>query len=102
MDLTKVCFDEGTIITPWNNIIRWHEIMSKRDVINWIRWVNVNICRSLRKDSHTTTGVKIRIATCMLNKLRSLSDEQKIEIHKNLTANVNAECFRIITEDLPF
>lgn len=102
MDLTKVCINQGTVLTPWSDDVKWSDVMSKPDVCDWIRWVNVNICHKLKKDSFTTTDVKLRIATGMLNKIVSLSDKQKIRIHLNLTNNVHNEVWRLMDEILPF
>lgn len=77
-------------------------VMRKPDLIRWIMWVNVNICQQLITDNSITTGVKLRIATGMLNKLESLTDLEKIQIHSNLVRNVKKEEYDILTEDLPF
>lgn len=72
------------------------------DLRKWLEWVNLNICLSIASDTEKTIGVKLRIATGMLNKIKSISDIEKIEIHSNLTNNVYEEIFRIINGELPF
>lgn len=86
------------IITPFS----WIKIMQLTDVLEWGRWVNKNIVFNLEHDSAQTTGVKLRIATGMLNKLKSLSEEDKKIIHENLTTNVYNEMFKIAASQLPF
>lgn len=86
------------IITPFS----WIKIMQLTDVLEWGRWVNKNIVFNLERDTAQTTGVKLRIATGMLNKLKSLSEEDKKIIHENLTTNVYNEMFKIAANQLPF
>lgn len=76
--------------------------MQLTDVLEWGRWVNKNIVFNLERDTAQTTGVKLRIATGMLNKLKSLSEEDKKIIHENLTTNVYNEMFKIAASQLPF
>ena len=86
------------IIAPFS----WIKIMRLTDVLEWGRWVNENIVFNLERDTAQTTGVKLRIATGMLNKLKSLSKEDKKIIHENLTTNVYNEMFKIAASQLPF
>ena len=86
------------IITPFS----WIKIMQLTDVLEGGRWVNKNIVFNLEHDTAQTTGVKLRIATGMLNKLKSLSEEDKKIIHENLTTNVYNEMFKIAASQLPF
>lgn len=79
-----------------------HTVMPNPKLIRWIMWVNKNICQQLQTDNVITTGVKLRIATGMLNKLESLTDLEKIQIHSNLIRNVHLEQNAIIDETLPF
>lgn len=72
------------------------------DLRKWLEWVNLNICLPIASDTIITTGVKLRIATGMLNKLESLTDLEKIQIHSNLILNVHKEQNAIIDESLPF
>ena len=76
--------------------------MQLTDVLEWGRWVNKNIVFNLERDTAQTTGVKLRIATGMLNKLKSLSEEDKKIIHENLTTNIYNEMFKIAESQLPF
>lgn len=87
-------------IEPFNHLIwccqEWKELQG------WLAWVNRNIVINLGLDSRETIGVKLRIATCMLNKLTSIDEITKIEIHSNLTRNIWYEQDIIDVEDLPF
>jgi len=81
----------------------WLKVMRNHSLIQWLWWVNRNICdNNLERDSYYTTMVKLRIATGMLNKLTSLTDEEKREIHGNLTANVHNAVYLRMEDDLPF
>lgn len=80
----------------------WLKVMRNHSLIMWLWWVNENICDKLDTDLYRTTMVKVRIATGMLNKLDSLTDLEKNEIHKYLTDNVNNAVFTRIEADLPF
>lgn len=80
-------------------------VMFNHELISWLAWVNKNICLPLQKDvekTFNTTEVKLRIATGMLNKIESLTDLEKIQIHMNLTENVQQEKSRLILNSLPF
>ena len=87
-------------IAPFNHTVwccqEWKELQG------WLAWVNRNIVINLGLDSRETVGVKLRIATCMLNKLTSIDEITKIEIHSNLTRNIWYEQDIIDVEDLPF
>lgn len=73
-----------------------------KKVIDWLRWVNRNICLNMGLDSEKTIMVKLRIATGMLNNIESLTDLEKIQIHSNLTDNVHRELVFIRCDGLPF
>lgn len=73
-----------------------------KDLREWLHWVNRNIVLNLGLDSKETIAVKLRIATGMLNKIKTLDSVQKIQIHSNLTRNIWYESYIIETEDLPF
>lgn len=88
----------GHAIYPYS----WLKIMRNHPLITWLWWVNDNICAKLDTDKYTTTMVKLRIAVSMLYILSSLTDEEKREIHKNLTDNVNNAIHIRWEEDLPF
>lgn len=82
--------------------VSWMTIMPHHDALMWLYWVNEKICLHIDYEDIKTIGVKIRIATGMLNKLESLTDEEKIQIHSNLTRNINAEYQKIQVSRLPF
>lgn len=80
----------------------WLKTMRNHEMIVWLRWVNSNICQRFYVDDWKTMDVKLRIATGMLNKLTSLTDEEKIRIHCNLTTNVKKAKIDVELEELPF
>lgn len=88
----------GHAIYPYS----WLKIMRNHPLIVWLWWVNDNICEKLGTDKYTTTMVKLRIAISMLYMLSSLTDEEKREIHTNLTDNVHKAIYIRNEEDLPF
>lgn len=70
---------------------------------NWLAWVNKNICIPIASEKNgNSTAVKLRIATGMLNKIESLTDLEKIQIHSNLTNNVHKEIYLLRLDGLPF
>lgn len=85
-------------ISPFSKL----KCLTNGELRNWLQWVNRNIVLNMGLDSHDTIMVKLRIATCMLNKLETIDKVEKIQIHSNLTRNVNYELSIIETEDLPF
>lgn len=103
ISLRKVCLRQGTVLGPWSATLKFGTIMSNPDIWAWLEWVNRNIChRIYYEDSYTTTMVKVRIATGMLNNIESLTDLEKIEIHTNFTRNVQTEFDNILVKTLPF
>lgn len=84
------------------NIDFHNKLITIEEVRNWSNWVYLNLIYGLGKDNEATTRVKLRIATCMLNKINNLSDTDKINIHLNLTRNINNELNILATEELPF
>lgn len=88
------------VIQPFNHHV-W-ECQEWKELHRWLVWVNRNIVLNLGLDSYETVGVKLRIATSMLNKIKTLDNITKIEIHLNLTRNVWNEQRIIEVEDLPF
>lgn len=82
--------------------IDWMTIMPHADAVKWLYWVNEHICLHIDQQSYATMGVMLRIATGMLNKVQSLTDLEKIQIHSNLTHNVHKEYYKLQAEDLPF
>lgn len=70
-----------------------------------VRWINKNILLEIGHASYVTIGVKIRIATSMMNCLVTSGELDKdiaLLLHSNLTLNVNKAIGQINTEDLPF
>ena len=103
MGLRSVCIQQGTVLGPWSDTLKFGSIMSNPDIWNWLKWVNENIChRIFYDDLYTTTMVKVRIATGMLNNIESLTDSEKIEIHMNFTRNVQEAYGEYATMNLPF
>ena len=86
------------IIQPYS----WLDIMRNHELIVWLKWVNQNICQQITADTYTTTDVKVRIATGMLNKIKSLTDMEGIQVHKNLVDNLKQLRIDIELEQLPF
>ena len=72
------------------------------DLRKWLIWVNRNIILNLGLDSESTTRVKLRIATSMLNKVDDLSDIENVQIFTNLKDNINKEVDDIVLSELPF
>lgn len=68
----------------------------------WLSWVNKNIIIPMANETYTTTGVKVRIATGMLNRIESLTDLEKIQIHCNFTQNIRTELQKLMDDELPF
>lgn len=73
--------------------------------LEFLIWVNKNILFKIIEDDYKTIGVKLRIATGMLNKLASQSkipEEIASLYHTRLVSNVKAIQMAIMLEDLPF
>lgn len=74
----------------------------------WLQWVNNRILFELPKikdNNAQWVGVRIRIATNMLNKIEQegiLDKEICLKYHERLTSNVRKILGEIYTEDLPF
>lgn len=98
MDLLKCYECSNTVIKPYP----WLEIMRNHDLIVWLRWVNKNICQQISTDNWTTTDVKVRIATGMLFKMKSVLDYQKIVIHTYFVANIRQARIDYELSTLPF
>lgn len=83
--------------------------MLKPDVQAWLKWINERILYELPevktcKDAQWV-GVRIRIATSMLNKIEQsgiLSKDVCVTYHDRLVSNVRKILGEIYTEDLPF
>ena len=54
-------------ISPFSKL----KCLTNGELRNWLQWVNRNIVLNMGLDSHDTIMVKLRIATCMLNKLEN-------------------------------
>ena len=86
------------IISPYSSF----KLFSDKELLNWLSWVNKNICQQIVVDTCVTTDVKVRIATGKLNKIKSLTDEEGIQIHRNLVENLKKLSIEIDLERLPF
>ena len=83
----------------------YYDMFSTPDIKPLIRWVNTRIVLTLGLTDYRTIGVRMRIATGMLNKLvydKKVSRKLAIIIHDTLISNLNDELSAINTEDLPF
>ena len=82
-----------------------YEIWRNENLHNILIWVNEKITIMLGIADYRTIGVRMRIATGMLNKLvyeKKLSDKLGKKIHDNFVTTINGELSAINTEDLPF
>jgi len=82
-----------------------YEIWRNKGLHDVLTWVNKKITLRLGIADYRTIGVRMRIATGMLNKLVSegrLSRKMNITIHNNFITVINGELSAINTEDLPF
>jgi hypothetical protein len=82
-----------------------YEIWRNKDLHGVLEWINKKITLRLGIADYRTIGVRMRIATGMLNKLVSegrLSRKMNITIHNNFITVINGELSAINTEDLPF
>lgn len=79
--------------------------MLKPAVTSWLQWINNKILFILPDADLRTIGVRIRIATGMLNNIEKngiLPKDICIAYHDRLVENVNRWTGLILTEDLPF
>lgn len=82
-----------------------YEIWRNKDLSNIVVWINKKITLTLGLSDYRTIGVRLRIATGMLNKLVAegkLSKDFCIRMHDNFVKTINSEISAINTEDLPF
>ena len=82
-----------------------YEIAINPDLRNIIKWVNEKIVLLLGLANYQTIGVRLRIATAMINKLvfeKKLPEKTGRLIHYSLVSNLNSEISAINTQDLPF
>ena len=82
-----------------------YEIWRNESLLDLLRWVNKKIVLTLGVADYRTIGVRMRIATGMLNKLvyeKKVSIKIGACIHNNFVTTINREISAISTEDLPF
>jgi hypothetical protein len=82
-----------------------YEIWRNDDLHSILVWVNKKIVLLLGLADYRTIGVRMRIATGLLNKLvydGRLSAKLSSKIHRNFVTTINGELSEINTEDLPF
>ena len=104
-------FIEGTptmiapILEDEDNIDILYEVSTNNHLRILVRWINRRITLFIGIADYRTLGVRLRIATSMLNKLvendivpRDIAEK----IHYYLCNNVRNECNLITDEDLPF
>lgn len=96
--MSRYGWTSSAIISPYSSF----KLFSDKELLHWLSWVNKNICQQIVVDTCITTDVKVRIATGMLNKIKSLTDEEGIQIHRNLVENLKKLSIEIDLERLPF
>lgn len=81
----------------------------KPNIIDILKWVNQKILFELPRVKNSSEaqwiGVRLRIATNMLNKQVDegmLTKEMAIEYHQRMTSRIREILGKIYTEDLPF
>ena len=82
-----------------------YEICINPDLRRIVKWVNKKLVLQLGIIDYRTIGVRLRIATGMINKLvheKKLSEKTGMLIHFSLVSNLNREISAINTQDLPF
>ena len=82
-----------------------YEICINPDLRRIVKWVNKKLVLQLGIIDYRTIGVRLRIATGMINKLvheKKLSEKTGMLIHFSLVSNLNREISAISTQDLPF
>jgi hypothetical protein len=82
-----------------------YEIWRNERLHDILMWVNKKIILFLGIADYRTIGVRIRIATAMLNKIvyeGHLSEKLADRIHNNFISSLNREICAINTQDLPF
>lgn len=91
-------YNSSAIISPYPKQI----CITNKELRIWLNWVNRNIVLRLGLDYELTIRVKIRIASGMLSKIKSLTQIDKLQIFANLIENINTDFEIMATEDLPF
>lgn len=89
-------YDNNQLDTLWINM------KLNRDLRELNAFVNKNIVLKFGRISDMTFGVLLRIATGMLNKCNSITEEDKLRIHRNLCLRLHLEFNSVINEMLPF
>lgn len=80
-------------------------VWSSKSLETWLAWVNRKITLQIGIQNYQTLGVRLRIATSMLNGLVQIGEvPEKIaqKIHYYLCNNVRDESILVINEVLPF
>lgn len=80
-------------------------ILQYRDIQTLIYWINKNILIPLDTLESKTLGVRLRIATAMLNKVIKSNDINAlvgVVIHDNFVTNLKQLWFDLQTDELPF
>lgn len=80
----------------------WLNMYFNRDLRELNIWINRNIVLCLGDAVESTIGVRLRIATSMLNKCYSIDDDKKRELHSALTNRIWQEFYSVVNEQLPF
>ena len=80
-------------------------VWSNERLQTWLSWVNRKITLQIGLQNYQTLGVRLRIATTMLNGLvqqGDVSDKIAQKIHYYLCNNVRNEISLVVNEELPF
>lgn len=116
-DQLRIAYNQGSVgilkcarmIALFNNDEDDYDIIEavwqSKELQEWLEWVNTKITLSIGVESYMTLGVRLRIATSMLNKLvdnNVVSVKIAARIHNNLCDNTWSENSLCIDEDLPF
>lgn len=91
-------YNSSAIISPYPKQI----CITNKELRIWLNWVNRNIVLRLGLDYEMTLRVKMRIASGLLSKIKSLTQIDKLQIFANLIENINTDFEIMATEDLPF
>ena len=91
-------YNSSAIISPFPKQI----CITNKELRIWLNWVNRNIVLRLGLDYEMTIRVKMRIASGLLSKIKSLTQIDKLQIFANLIENINTDFEIMATEDLPF
>lgn len=80
-------------------------ILHYKDLYDVICWINKNILTQLDSLESKTLGVRLRIATAMLNKVvktNNINELVGMIIHDNFIKNLRGLYFDLQTDELPF